>query len=343
MSMAIDPIATDSFLKNKKMRKLLFSLIALLILVAVCGRVEEKRSIKIAVNVWPGYAHAFIAQEMGLFKKNGVEVQLVLNKDFSLSSEMFMNRDVDGLFQAFSDIIVLNAQGFKSTVVYVSDYSDSGDVIIGRPEFSSLKDLKGKTVGFEGINSFSHVFVLKALENAGVRETDARFENLPALDVLDALEKGRIDAGHTWEPVKSRAVNKGYKILGKAGDIPGLITDVLAFRPGILKDRSEDIQGIIKSLLEAREFIQTDKKKAVAIMSKAEGMSLSEMEEGLKGVYACGVQNNIRAMAPSEETESLFGSGKIIGEFLLNRGQLTRMPDMAAIVEPKFVKAISGK
>ena len=333
------PMPVKSAIRDPKSTIILF----LLLFAAACGKIQEKPPVKIATDIWPGYAHALLAQELGLFKKNRVEVQLIMNENISVSSEMFKNGEVDGLFQTLADIIVLNSQGFRSKIVYVADYSDAGDVIIGRPEFSTLKDLKGKIVSFEGINSFSHVFVLEALEKAGLRELDIKFENLPAMDVLDALEKGKIDAGHTWEPIKSRAVNKGYKILGKAGDMQGLITDILAFGSEILQERPDDIQRIIKSLFEAKEFIKANREKAVTIMAKATGMSTSEMEEGLKGAHACEVEDNLAAMRPSEELASLSSSGKIISEFLLNRGQLNRMPDMEAIVEPGFIKAIAGK
>lgn len=39
-----------------------------------------KEPIKISINVWPGYAIAYLAQEKGFFKQNGVEVELILKK-----------------------------------------------------------------------------------------------------------------------------------------------------------------------------------------------------------------------------------------------------------------------
>ena len=41
--------------------------------------------IKIAINEWPGYAHAFVAQEKGFFEKNGVDVELVFDRDYTSS------------------------------------------------------------------------------------------------------------------------------------------------------------------------------------------------------------------------------------------------------------------
>jgi NitT/TauT family transport system substrate-binding protein len=300
-------------------------------------KAKEKTPIKIAINVWPGYAHAFIAQEKGIFKKHSVDVELILKKDITESTQLYKNNEVDGIFNVFTDIIMMNAQGIPAKVVYVADYSDAGDVLIGKSNFRSIADLKERKVSFEGINTFSHLFILKLLEKAGLKETDVRFANIPASNVLEALEKGKIDAGHTWEPVASQAIKKGYKILGKAGDLPGIITDVLAFHPKVVQDRPDEVKLIVTSLLEARDFIYSNRGEALEIMSKAEGMSKEEMEEGMKGVHHPDLKENIEAMKKSKDTKSLHCSGEIIIDFYLKKGQLSRIPDINAMIEPGFL------
>ena len=320
---------------------LLLAVVAITFTAASCSKTKKKRAIKISINIWPGYAHAFIAQEKGLFEKNGVEVELVLKKDITESAELYKHDEVDGFFDVFADVIVIDSEGVPTTVVYVADYSDTGDVIIGRGEFSSLAEMKGKTVSFEGVNTFSHMFVLKALEKAGLRESEVRFENIPAHDVLTALEEGKVDAGHTWEPTKSQALKKGYKILGKAGDVPGIITDVLAFNAEIIKERPDDIQRIVKSMLEARDFVYTNRDEALEIMSKAEGVGKEEMDRGINGVHQPDLKENIKAMRKSKKTTSLYGSGECIAEFYLNRGQLSHVPNFDEIIEAKFVNELA--
>lgn len=322
---------------------LLLAVMAIIFTAAGCSKTEEKRAIKISINVWPGYAHAFIAQEKGVFEKNGVEVELVLKKEITESATLYRDGEVDGVFTLVPDVVMFNSEGIGAKIVYVADYSDTGDVIIGKPEYSSLADLEDKTVSFEGINSFSHMFVLKALEKAGLTESNVRFENIPAHDVLTALEEGRIDAGHTWEPTKSQALRKGYKILGKAGDVPGIITDVLAFNSKIIKERPTDIQRIVKSILEARDFLYTNRDEALEIMSKAEEMSKEEMDQGIKGVHQPDLEENVEALKKSKKKTSLYGSGESIAEFYLNRGQLSHMPNFDEIIESKFVNELAKK
>lgn len=291
--------------------------------------------LKIALNIWAGYAHAFVAQEKGFFDQHGVKVKLILKPGFTEVSELYKKGESDGMFEVFTNIIMLNADGFPTRVVYVADYSNSGDVLIGRPEFNNLHDLKGKTISFEGVDTFSQMLVLSLLEQAGIQEGEFQAVNLFVHNVLDALEAGEIDAGHTWEPTTSQALEKGYKILAKAGDIPGIITDVLAFRADVIKQRPDDIRGVVKALLEAREFLYAQPEEALTIMAQANRMSKAEMELGVKGIHYPDLLENIAAMQPGG---TLFKSGQIASDFYLRSGQLFEKPDFETIIDGRFVQ-----
>jgi NitT/TauT family transport system substrate-binding protein len=311
-------------------------------LIAGCTRKtpEVKEPVKIGLTVWAGTAHAYIAKEKGIFKKNNVDVELVLEKDDPTMVESYRKGKLDGILTVIPDVIVLKSEGFPTKIVYVADYSNTGDVIIADPKIRSLSDLKGKKVSFEGINSFSHIFVLQVLEQAGLKETDVLFRDVPAMDVLKELERGTIDAGHTWEPVISRAIKKGYKVLIKAGDIPFIITDILAFSTNVINERPDDVRNIVKSLLEARDYIFSNRDEALRIMAKAEGMSYEEIASGIDGIHMHNLEDNIRIMLKPEDPVSIHNASKKVSEFYLNRGQLSYMPDSSEIVEPSFIMQI---
>ena len=129
-----------------------------------------KEPIRIGINVWAGCAYAFIAADKGFFKNNGVEVELVLSKEYTEVMNLYENGDIDGFFGVFPDVIIHKSHGDKIKVIYVIDYSDSADVIIANPLYDSLEKLKGKKIGVESINSFSHMFVLQVFQKAGIPE-----------------------------------------------------------------------------------------------------------------------------------------------------------------------------
>ena len=70
--------------------------------------------------------------------------------------------------------------------------------------------------------------------------------------------------------------------MAKAGDFPGLITDVLVFTPTLIKERPDEIRAIVKSLFEAQDYLKNNRDEAVTIMAGKMGMSRKEMTVGLE-------------------------------------------------------------
>jgi len=327
------------------MRKLVVFIIPLF-LFSGCGqkKIEDKKPIKIAINVWPGYATAFLAQEKGFFKQNGVEVELILKKSTPESLQLYIEGKVDGCFDVLPDVIMLSSQGIEAKVVSIIDYSETGDVIIASAGINSLSDLRGKIISYERTNSFSHFFVLSLLQKEGFSETDFKFADVNAHDVLSALKKGEIDAGHTWEPTTSESIKEGYKVLAKAGDIPGVIIDVLIFNPTIIQERPRQIRAIIKSLFEARDYLKGHPEESIKIMAEKEGMSVEEMGSGIKGIYIPDLKAELYLLTTTTTTEpTIFTMIKEINDFYLQRGQMSRIVEAENIIDSRFIKELSAE
>jgi len=345
-------IFVDDYIKNtlgsekltaeQNMKRTLAVIISIIVATAPgCTKKPEiTPPIKIAISTWPGYAHAFIARDKGFFKKNGVPVELLFTKEITDAMKLYETGKADGIFTVLPDVLMLNSEGLATAVVCLTDYSQTGDVIIAKPGITSLAGLKDRTISFEGINSFSHIFVLRALKNAGLDETDVKLVNIPAQQVLASLEQGKIDAGHTWPPAKNAALEKGYKVLVYAKDTPGTIIDVLAFNKDIIRKRPKDIQAILKSLFEALDFIRSNKEEALTIMAKSEGMTKDEMQDGLDSVFQPGLKDNARLMKASNDPMSVYRSWQNIHEFYLKRGQLSRMFQSRTIIDSQFIDVL---
>lgn len=84
-----------------------------LVIFSISGNFNSNQTpepIKIAINEWPGYAHAFLAYEKGFFEKNGVDVELVFDRDYSVSQQRYVDGEVDGVFEVLSDTMFRNTQ-----------------------------------------------------------------------------------------------------------------------------------------------------------------------------------------------------------------------------------------
>ena len=287
-----------------------------------------------------------MAQEKGFFEKNKVKVELTLEQDYRQVLNKYVNGDFDGMIPVYADIIYLNSQGLDSRVVYAVDLSNTADVIIGNLNNSinntTLADVKGKKISVEGINSFSHLFVLEALKKVGLGEGDVEIADVSVENVTNELEKGTIVAGHINEPYTTEALTKGYKILFAAGTIPGVITDVLVFHSDITEQRPQEIQAIIKSIIEAQMYYENNKEESLKIMSNRSGIGEQEIKSGLESVTLPSLKEIVVDLmnSTSNDPASLYSSGKYISEFFLERGQIVESPDLSQIVDSDFVKAL---
>ncbi|CAN5756053.1 hypothetical protein BH23THE1_BH23THE1_12950 [soil metagenome] len=284
------------------------------------AQILNEKPIRLALVVWAPNFLAYIAEEKGYFEKNNVAVNLTLNQDYVDAISDYSNRGYDGMILVYTDSIILNAEGINTKVVYHLDTSTTGDVIVGNG--NNLSEAKGKKIGVEGVNTFSHLFVLKSLENVGLDEGDVEFVVIPAPNISDALKEGKIFAGHTYNPFISDLVKSGFNILSTAADIPGVITNVISFHSDIVEQSPQDIQNVIKSLIEAMEDYDKNKEQDIEIMSSKSGLSKELIIEGMTGAKLFDLDLNAQVSMNNEsnELESLYNSGNSIGKFFAERG-----------------------
>ena len=296
--------------------------------------------IRITMHLWPGYAHAYIAQEKGFFKEEGVEVKLDLIEEIDDNLKHFREDKLDAAFGLQSDAMLIAAQGVPLKIVYVSDFSNGGDVIISVLDIRTVSNLKGKRVSVDKLNSFNHIFLVELLRMNGLAETDVTVVPVAASEVPKALDEGRIDAGQTWEPYQSQALAKGYRLLASTRDAPGIVTDVLMFRSEVVEKRPEDVRKIVKGLFRALSFRATNENEAYAIMSRAFNISPGSLKRTIQGNIFPDLDANIGAFAKTEEPTSLLRTGTIISDFFLKKGVIEKSVDLDNLHAPEIVRGL---
>ncbi len=80
--------------------------------------------------------------------------------------DAFSAGKLDGVMVTNGDALVMGGNGAKSVMVILTDYSNGNDIIVGKPNVKTLKDLKGKKVGLE-VGLVEHLLLLNGLKKAG--------------------------------------------------------------------------------------------------------------------------------------------------------------------------------
>lgn len=283
---------------------------------------------------WPTYGAVYLAQEKGFFAKHGVQVTLSHEPGYVQSLNPYKEGKADATFVMLADAILLNAEGVPNRFVYAVDYSDTGDMIIASPEINRLEDLKGKKVSIDGFYTFSHLMVLKLLKSHGINEGEFEMVNIiEPTKVLAALESGEIQAGHMYGLSINKAFEKGYKMVGKAGDVPHLMIEGLVVNADVIKARPQQVQGVVNALAEAMNFLQRHPDEGLEIIARNVGLSKPELEVTFRRIHVLTPAENPQLFTTDSH---LFRGGQEIIDFFYQKGMLVKIPELQESIDGQF-------
>ncbi|WP_373232000.1 ABC transporter substrate-binding protein [Cohnella sp.] len=335
----------------RRSRNALFIALSVVLLfvcvLSACGKKESSGSsdepITIALSPWPGWFFWFLVEEKGFFEKHRVNVKLEWFPVYSDSLQALATGKVDANSQTLSDSLPPASKGIKLKAVLVNDNSDGGDAIVSKPDITSVKDLKGKTVATE-LGTVDHLLLLTALEQNGMSEDDINYTNMTVNDAGPAFIAGNTDASVLWEPFQTKAVKEGNgKILFSSKETPGLIPDLLVFKESVIEDRPEDVQKIIDAWFDALDYFKENETESIELMAKKAETTPEDFKLGLDSIKLFTREDNVVAFGQRDEYTSLSFTGKKTAEFLKKLEMISEIPDVDALLEPKFVQKAAGE
>ena len=320
--------------------------VAVLALGAGCGGDAEAggeaktTTVRLGFSAWPGWFPWQVAQEQGLFAKNGVTVEPKYFESYTDSLTALSTGNLDANSQTLNDTLSSVSGGAKQTVVLVNDNSTGNDQIIARPGITSVADLKGKKVAAEQ-GTVDHYLLLLALRKAGLTEKDVQFTPLLTDAAAAAFVAGRVDAVGVFAPFTTTALGlKGSKAIATSKDFPGAIPDHLVFGAGFVKDHPAEVQAVVQTWFDTMAWIKAHPAQAVEIMAKRGGVSAADYRGYDAGTTIFSRQQNLDAFATGSTAVNLDFQAAQIGDFLVATGLADEKPSLDGLFEPRFVQAV---
>lgn len=239
--------------------------------------------VKVRIN-WTAVSGAmsgvWVAHEEGIFKKNGLDVELVHIPSTSRAIQTMLAGEI-----AFSPLDVLNSVEANlrgADVVLLAGVTNRLIFsLMARPEIKRASDLKGKRIGITRIGSSTHTASLFALNEAGLKPGE--YQILPLMEVpniLAALTAGQIDAGIVSPPTNSRARKAGFnELTNLAKDGPEYASVALGTTRSYIKANEETVSRVVRSYVEAIHLFKTHKPTAIKVLQKYTKVSDPEVLE----------------------------------------------------------------
>jgi NitT/TauT family transport system substrate-binding protein len=295
-------------------------------------------AIKLGFSAWPGWFPWQVAEEAGIFKQAGVNVELVWFEGYLDSINALAAGQLDGNSQTLNDTLASIAAGADQKIVLVNDNSTGNDQIIVTSGINSVSDLKGKKVGIEA-GVVDHFLLALGLQKAGLTLDDVDVVNLETGAAAAAFAAGQLDAVGAFAPFTTAALKRsGSKVLFSSKDFPGSIPDHLALSGTLVKNRPADVQKLVNAWFLTLDYIKANPDKAVSIMAKRAGVTAAEYKEYDAGTTIFGVDQNIAAFTTGSNMTHLNFAATEISKFMLDNGFIEKQFALTDIFMPQFVQ-----
>lgn len=253
--------------KSKKRLYLFLMGIVICISLGILASCFQKptKTLLVGTNEWPGFAPLYLAEQLGYYQNSAVEIV-----DYPSSTEV--SRAIrSGNLQAGGisiDETLLLAETFPGIrVILLMDLSNGADVILGKPQLKTLSDIKGKKVGVEN-TALGGYILSRALDKIGLSVEDITVVSLGYSEHEAAFKQGEVDAVVTFEPVRSKLMATGAKVLFDSRNIPGEVVDVLVVRQEIIETQPKDLERLIQGWFMALDYLKKQPESAAQIMAE---------------------------------------------------------------------------
>lgn len=267
-------------------------LLTVTLLAAGCGRPAEPPSIRLAANYWPGYEHLYLAEQLGYFNEEGIQVHLVETLSLNDSVHAYEIAQVDAIAATLTELAFLRARtSRRPKIFYVCDYSCGADVILAREPAASIPNLAGKRVAAE-LNSVNMVLLTQALRLNQMTLSDITLVPMSQANMANAARDGQIDAAVTYTPTSSHILQlAGWHPVFDSSSVPFFIMDVLAAEEESLNARPETYAALIRAFNRARVFAAQHPDQALGMLAKRVGSSPADVRAALEGMQLLSLED----------------------------------------------------
>lgn len=241
-------------------------------------RAQTLPKVTIGMSGWTGFAPLTLAEQAGIFRNNGIEVETrfvpVRERNLALVAGA-LNCVVTTI-----DTQILWASTAPLVQVLVLDRSKGGDGIAVRPAIRSWADFRGKTFACEGAGSSPYFVLAYMLRENGMSMRDVNLAALAAQPAAQAFVAGQYDGCSSYEPYLSQVRAMGEdrgRIFATTLDYP-CIVDTLAFPPAFIQANPEAVRRVVKSWFDALAMIRAEPDRTAEIMGRRVNQSAEQFK-----------------------------------------------------------------
>lgn len=303
------------------------------VILASCTKAEPP--LRVGANVWPGYETLYLARSLGYY--DNTPIRLVDYPSGTEEVRAYRNGEIEAAGISIDQALVLAATNPDVKIVVVMDFSNGGDVILGKPEIPNLQGLKSRPVGVES-TALGAFIITRALEQKGMSPKDIKIVSLGVSEHERAFKDGKVDAVVTFGSARTKLLAAGAKQLFDSSQIPGEIVDVLIVRDEVINKQPKALQALVDGRFRALDYLTKNPQDAASRIAPRTGVTPEQFLESLKGLSSPNIQENQKLLGKTDP--SLLNGVKRLSEVMLENKLLPKAVNPAPLLDDTLVKEV---
>jgi NitT/TauT family transport system substrate-binding protein len=257
--------------------KILLVLLALILLPTGCGTPRNNRNeiptLKVALLPIVDSLPMYVAQQDGLFEKNGIKVEFIPVASAPERDQLLVSKQADGMINEAISTFFFNRLDTQIQIVRYAlrPTEKAGHFFIlasAKSGFTSPEQLKLVAIGVSQGTIIEYV-TFRLLEQAGLRESDIKTIAVPRMpDRLALLNSGELSAAVLPDPLAALAIQQGAKVIMDDSEYPQYGFSVISFRKEVIDKNPQAIKAFLASIEEATTLINANPEKYFNILSE---------------------------------------------------------------------------
>ena len=310
--------------------RLLLSLLALLL---TSCTLTPQTPLRVGTNVWIGYESLYLARSLDYIRPE--HIHLAELSSATAVQHALEAGELDAACLTLDEALGVRARGLDIQILLVMDISDGADVLLAHPPIDSLEKLRGRTVGVEK-TAVGAILLDGALRAAGLGEQDVTLRYLSVDEHEAAFRAGQVDAVVTFEPVRTRLLDRGAIQLFDSSRIPGDIVDVLVAPRAVVASRGDDLRRLVAAHFRALAYYRQHPRDASQRMAPRLRVAPEKVPDLYRGIRIPDRAENRRLLAGSPPP--LLDTARRLVAIMQRIGLLRTPPALAGLTTAEFVQ-----
>jgi NitT/TauT family transport system substrate-binding protein len=210
----------------------------------------------------------WMAQELGLFTRHGVDVEPVFIRGAPILVAGLASGDIQVGSTGGSATLAAVAGGQDLKIIATFGSRNTFD-LVSQPNIKRPEDLRGKRIGLTSIGGTTWMALLLWLEHFGL---DVQRDQMQ-LQVMgeqalttQALQSGVVNAAILDGIFSRRLKPKGFTILGEYSELKyQFVSQALVVQRSLLQQRGDMLENLLKAEIEGLAYVLAPKNKSVVI------------------------------------------------------------------------------